>query len=221
MLLYPICKTHNWTKLQQVICGPARVSSSFCLPSGSICNIAQGLVVHVETDFEQQELSGIAQDIAVTYPSKIRDEYIDAAANLRIPYWDWALDARMPAVINIPEVTVNAPNGSLTIKNPLYTYRFHPKPKDPDFPGDDPIAQYPSTVRCPDAQGRSQPGKANKQLHANADAITTLIYSLLTSQPQYGAFSNTGFSDSRGWRYNSIENMHNSIHTMVGLGGHV
>ncbi|KAL8958388.1 MAG: hypothetical protein Q9193_004543 [Seirophora villosa] len=38
---------------------------------------------------------------------------------------------------------------------------------------------------------------------------------------QYGPFSNMGFSDDRGGRYNSIENMHNAIHMMVGNGGHM
>ncbi|KAL9011382.1 MAG: hypothetical protein Q9173_003766 [Seirophora scorigena] len=38
---------------------------------------------------------------------------------------------------------------------------------------------------------------------------------------QYGPFSNMGFSDNRGGRYNSIENMHNAIHMLVGNGGHM
>lgn len=49
----------------------------------------------------------------------------------------------------------------------------------------------------------------------------TLTYQLITQQPDYAPFSNVGYSDSRGGRYNSIENMHNGIHMFVGNGGHM
>ncbi|KAI4171467.1 MAG: hypothetical protein LQ343_004205 [Gyalolechia ehrenbergii] len=84
------------------------------------------------------------------------------------------------------------------------------------------IALYEvNTVRYPDAAGQSQPDLANKQLQANGAALHTLTYQLITQQPEYGPFSNTGYSDGRGGRYNSIENMHNGIHMLVGNGGHM
>ncbi|KAL8862767.1 MAG: hypothetical protein Q9178_000709 [Gyalolechia marmorata] len=52
--------------------------------------------------------------------------------------------------------------------------------------------------------------------------IRSMTYTLLTQQPNYGIFSNTRYNDGRDvGRYNSIENMHNGIHMLVGNGGHM
>ncbi|KAL8714757.1 MAG: hypothetical protein Q9220_001270 [cf. Caloplaca sp. 1 TL-2023] len=51
--------------------------------------------------------------------------------------------------------------------------------------------------------------------------IRESAYQLLTQQPNYGPFSNTAYSDGRGARYNSIENLHNGVHMFVGNGGHM
>ena len=40
----------------------------------------------------------------------------------------------MPDVLNQPIISVNTPNGSQNIANPLYNYTFHPLPSSPDFP---------------------------------------------------------------------------------------
>ena len=48
-----------------------------------------------------------------------------------------------------------------------------------------------------------------------------MTYQLLASQPDYAPFSNTGYTDSRGESYNSVEEMHDGIHTIVGTGGHM
>ncbi|KAL9031397.1 MAG: hypothetical protein Q9196_000581 [Gyalolechia fulgens] len=133
----------------------------------------------------------------------------------------------MPPEVNWPTIFIVGPNGTSNVVNPLYNYTFHPQPSDTDFPPyvgssrGTPVASYHSTVRYPDAAGQSQPDLANKQLQANGPALHTLTYQLLTQQPEYGPFSNIGYSDGRGGRYNSIENMHNGIHMLVGNGGHM
>lgn len=48
-----------------------------------------------------------------------------------------------------------------------------------------------------------------------------MTYQLIAAQSDYAPFSNTGFSDGRGGRYDSVENIHNSIHGLVGNGGHM
>lgn len=55
----------------------------------------------------------------------------------------------------------------------------------------------------------------------NEYSFHSSIYQLITQQSNYAVFSNTGSSDGRGNRYNSIENMHNAIHLLVGNGGHM
>lgn len=52
-------------------------------------------------------------------------------------------------------------------------------------------------------------------------SIQTLTYQLIADQSDYAPFSNTGYTDGRGDSYNSLENMHNAIHAMVGNGGHM
>ncbi|KAL9589590.1 MAG: hypothetical protein Q9203_001629 [Teloschistes exilis] len=127
----------------------------------------------------------------------------------------------MPPEVSQPTIFINAPNGTSEVRNPLYTYAFHPLPSSPDFPplgGSNygtSINAFRNTVRYPDANGQSQPDLVNKQLQANAASFHTLTYQLITQQPDYAPFSNVGYSDSRGGRYNSIENMHNGIHINV------
>lgn len=83
------------------------------------------------------------------------------------------------------------------------------------------IAEYHSTVRYPSSSGQSQPRLANLQLEANAQAIHDATYQLIADQSNYAPFSNTGYTDGRGGSYNSLENMHNAIHSLVGNGGHM
>lgn len=52
--------------------------------------------------------------------------------------------------------------------------------------------------------------------------LHTQTYQLIATQPDYAPFSNTAYSDDRGGQYNSLENMHNAVHTFVGGdGGHM
>lgn len=110
----------------------------------------------------------------------------------------------------------------MNIANPLYSYTFHPQPSAADFPpSDGMITQYHTTVRYPNSSGQSQPELANLQLQANAQAIQDATYQLIADQSNYAPFSNTGYTDDRGGSYNSLENMHNAIHSLVGHGGHM
>jgi tyrosinase len=77
-----------------------------------------------------------AQDIANEWPEgDQKNLYLNASQTLRIPYWDWAMpepsgQSTMPDTMGTPQITVNTPNGSQTIDNPLYTYKFHPIQSD-------------------------------------------------------------------------------------------
>ena len=56
---------------------------------------------------------------------------------------------------------------------------------------------------------------------SDLNSIQVLTYQLIADQSDYAPFSNTGYTDGRGDSYNSLENMHNAIHAMVGNGGHM
>lgn len=74
--------------------------------------------------------------IAIMFPNVTeRRLYQKAASNFRIPYWDWSLPApsgetHLPDVFWSPVVLQYGPNGIQNIRNPLYSYQFHPLDKD-------------------------------------------------------------------------------------------
>jgi tyrosinase len=60
-----------------------------------------------------------------------RQRYASAALSWRFPYWDWAAlptdgGSAYPASMQSPTINVTTPNGTATIHNPLYSYKFHP-----------------------------------------------------------------------------------------------
>jgi tyrosinase len=74
----------------------------------------------------QQAVQGAALQVALDYPTV----WQEAAARLRIPYWDWATDALPPREVwqqTHIEIRVPGLDGStdpLTVPNPLYSYKF-------------------------------------------------------------------------------------------------
>lgn len=88
-------------------------------------------------------LYNLIQKIATYYPAgPVRDRYVAAAKNFRIPYWDWAAvpaagQSVLPqSVGGSPAVSVNGPSGTQTIANPLFSYLFKPLSTSdlPDMP---------------------------------------------------------------------------------------
>lgn len=64
-----------------------------------------------------------------------RQSYQQAASDFRIPYWDWSMDAPkgdtfFPGVMWNATMVQYGPREEQRIKNPLYSYHFHPKDED-------------------------------------------------------------------------------------------
>jgi len=90
----------------------------------------------------EQIIYGIVQQIA-NEQKKDKMTYVAAAKTFRIPYWDWAAPAQEHAVY--PSVfqgiwdgttswlDISMPTGTQRIRNPLYSYTFHPSTTS-DFP---------------------------------------------------------------------------------------
>ncbi len=51
-----------------------------------------------------------------------------------MPYWDAFANPTFPSAASVPTVTVNTPNGTLTVDNPLYNYTFHENEGGNRFP---------------------------------------------------------------------------------------
>ena len=86
------------------------------------------------TDSAKEVIWLNAQWIAARYPAPQRARYRAAARTLRIPFWDWSLDATMPPEVSQPTIYINAPEGTVNVPNPLYSYTFHPLPSEDEFP---------------------------------------------------------------------------------------
>lgn len=81
----------------------------------------------------QQLLVQHVQDIAQRFSPELRQRYVAAASEFRIPYWDWALmatDTTHPIPTWIAEqetIMVVATDGSQqSVQNPLHHFDFHP-----------------------------------------------------------------------------------------------
>jgi tyrosinase len=80
----------------------------------------------------EQILFGHIIDAVNEFPAgAIRQRYASAALTWRMPYWDWAVDpgaglSVYPDILTSKTVQVSFPNGTRTIDNPLYSYKFHP-----------------------------------------------------------------------------------------------
>ncbi|RYP93356.1 hypothetical protein DL770_000545 [Monosporascus sp. CRB-9-2] len=81
-------------------------------------------------DHKQQILGQKVQQLANEYSGKDASAYKAAGQTFRLPYWDWASDARIPPCCTRQNITVNAPKGPITIRNPLYSYKWHQYPLD-------------------------------------------------------------------------------------------
>ena len=95
--------------------------------------------------------------------------WIEAAASIRQPYWDWAKNSLPPdEVITLDKVTIIRADGPAVVDNPLFAYGFHPGP-DPSFY--EPYVKWPTTIRHPIYKNPNQP---------DPSAVQTNVQSLVT-----------------------------------------
>ncbi|KAF2762779.1 Di-copper centre-containing protein [Pseudovirgaria hyperparasitica] len=167
----------------------------------------------------EQVLSLRAREIAAEFPAGAkRDRYVQEAAKLRLPYWDWGLESSnhdvLPDVMTDATASVTFPNGTTTdIPNPLLRYSFHPLPPN--------VFSSPWSDR--NVTWRTSPTEADdiaaieSRLSGENTNIRTTLYQILTQYQSFNQFSNTGSEQSL---YGSLEGIHNNIHSTFN-GGHM
>jgi tyrosinase len=180
-----------------------------------------------------------AQAVANDFPpGPIRDKYLTAAATLRIPYWDWAMDPpagenSIPSCMTDITIQVIAPNGTETIANPLYSYTFHPI--DPGLaympvcinnnhchPIDlqNQYIQWSQTLRWPTdigADAQTQVDVLISQVNSNQNQMKQRLYNLFTGMSNFSEFGNEAWIPNGGaGTYDSLESIHDQIHGTVG-----
>jgi tyrosinase len=170
----------------------------------------------------EQRLHFFAVQVANAFPVAQRTAYRNAAATLRLPYWDWASN-QVPAIPNSltsPTITVTRPSGAnANIPNPLYAFRFHPL-KPADFGNFQPISVYQTTKRWPDGTGpnaNSQNNRVEANIRGSAGSYRSRVYNLFAKSQSYNHFSNHG-SGSDG---DTLESVHDNIHSSFGPNAHM
>ncbi|RKF57895.1 Tyrosinase [Erysiphe neolycopersici] len=178
----------------------------------------------------EQILSEMIKDIAQRYPAgEIRDRYVVAAANFRVPYWDWAAN-RFDGENVLPRsfgesssINIDGPMGRQVIANPLFTYRF--QPLDPAQLPTNPFNLFPETMRYPDNTNPSAVSNniiAAQVLENSVASVQSRIYTILTNYHNYLAFSNGGYRvEAPPSEQDSLEAIHDQVHALVGGGGHM
>jgi len=172
--------------------------------------------------FEQQFLTVVNQ-IAASYPASQRPAMQGAASTMRFPYWDWAAHPAsglptMPNVVSQKTVTVNGPTGSTTIINPLFRHDF----QDPSTLVYGPFTNWKVTLRYPNSDANTASSQENQAISAFDTIRASMqdqIYQLFTTCTDYLHFSNDDAGSSSTSCSNSLEGIHNTIHTVAGGGG--
>ncbi|CAK3877971.1 Di-copper centre-containing [Lecanosticta acicola] len=172
----------------------------------------------------EQEFLNVALEVANSYTGTKKDEMVTACSTLRFPYWDWAAtpdegQSTLPAVITSPSVTVDGPNGQQTIANPLYSYDIGAETDDMYY---SPFTSWQNTLRYPtsnDADATSDDATCTTAFDSIRQNMQDQIYQLLSTCDDYLHFSNDDAGSSDAACSNSLEGIHNTIHTTAGGAG--
>ncbi|KAH8602664.1 hypothetical protein B0O99DRAFT_647536 [Bisporella sp. PMI_857] len=181
----------------------------------------------------EQVLYNLAQQIASWYPAGvIRNKYVLAARNFRIPYWDWAASPPagqpvLPFSVGGSEVVeVDGPNGRQLIANPLFTYQF--EPLDPIQLPNQPFSIWDRTLRYPTNQDSSSATSQNNLIEqilkdpVGSRSFRTRLYNLFSRDHNYTTFSNQAWIPNPNPNgLDSLEALHDQVHGILGFGGHM
>ncbi|TKA78166.1 hypothetical protein B0A55_03895 [Friedmanniomyces simplex] len=169
--------------------------------------------------FEQQFLSVVNQ-IAASYPSSQQAAMKGAASTMRFPFWDWAARPApnlptFPNIVSQKMVTVNGPSGSTTIINPLFRHDF----ADPSQMYYSPFVNWQVTLRYPNSDANtasSVESSATSAFDSIRPSMQDQVYQLFSTCSDYLHFSNDDAGSSTTSCSNSLEGIHNTIHTTAG-----
>jgi tyrosinase len=169
-------------------------------------------------------------DVIAEFPSDQQQRWKRAAATLRMPYWDWAMDPgngqpTVPTAIRDQQVTVIKPSGEQTINNPLYSYTWGDSL--PSEIGGGPWDSFPKTLRRPVA-GPTRSN--NNEMAARFDnmriSLRDRVFALFSSKQPWGFATTSAIgvrTDLSGSGVDSFESVHDAIHNTAGgeSGGHM
>ncbi|KAI1814106.1 Di-copper centre-containing protein [Poronia punctata] len=174
----------------------------------------------------EQILYNIVQFIASLWPPEQLGRMQKAAKRFRIPYWDWAAapsagESVLPlSVGGSSTISVSGPNGVQNISNPLFSFTF--RPFNMSYFQDAPFNRWNETKRAPSPNNGPDAVSNNSFVAASFDnhlpSYQQRLYNLFANSPNYTHFSNEAWigRNSTGAYYDSLESLHDSIHTVGG-----
>lgn len=171
----------------------------------------------------EQILQGIILEIANEWTGPEKESLIEAANAFRFPFWDWAVlppdgETNVPPFFTQPTIDLKLPNGTTTIDNPLYSYKFSPLDTQAMYDsGDRQFSVYSETKRYPTdttANAQSQENGVINNMNNLRPQLRDALYDLFTNYDNYTVFSN--MASYHPDQYQSIETVHGWVHNYVG-----
>lgn len=172
----------------------------------------------------EQEFLNVVNSIANSWPTSgakpSRAKMQNAAKTMRFPYWDWAAAPpnggnAIPDMVTAPRITIKGPNGRETVKNPLFTYNI----PDASKMVYSPFTRWPKTLRYPTSTAADATSQEASEVNAFNNIRASLqdqVYQLFSTCKDYLHFSNDHAGSSTTSCSNSLEGIHNTIHTTSG-----
>ncbi|KAF2269602.1 Di-copper centre-containing protein [Lojkania enalia] len=160
------------------------------------------------------------QEVIATFPSSQQLRWRNAAATLRMPYWDWAVappngESNIPTLIRDQRVTVTKPSGRVTIDNPLYSYSFGSSL--PPEMGGGPWNNWPITLRRPVSNPtRSNNNEVSARMQSIRISLRDRIFNIFQSRQSWGYASTSQIGARIGNGVDSFESIHDAVHSTVG-----
>lgn len=173
--------------------------------------------------FEQNFLA-TALEVAESYPASSRDRMVAACKTLRFPYWDWAAQSESNSTVfadlmTSEQITINGPDGQETLDNPLYSFTFSEAEAKANYYSV--FTSWLETLRYPTSDAvdtTSDEASAQSAFTAQQSSLQDQVYQMLTACDDYLHFSNDD-AGATAKCANSIETIHNTVHTLVGGAG--
>ena len=200
----------------------------------STCSGADGYCTHDSVLFPawhraymalfEQEFLAVVNSIANSWPTSgaatTRATMQNAASTMRWAYWDWAAippngNPDLPNIVSQSTVTINGRTGTETIENPLFRHDF----TDPShlyyeyFVSWNHTLRYPSTTASDAVSLESSAVSAFNNIRAS---LQDQVYQLFSTCTDYLHFSNDDAGSSSTSCSNSLEGIHNTVHTTSG-----
>lgn len=123
-------------------------------------------------DAYEQRIHGLQVQCSVSNYGSHRNTstYRETALTFRLPYWDWVANPRLPLSCVRESTTIDGPRGTLTLHNPLYSYKRQTYHLNQSQFIDSKNWSSQAT-RASDGHSDFSPGVVNKNLADVADQI--------------------------------------------------